>query len=102
MPKAVDESVQRALAMQERKKKLKGLVAKAKYGWSNPKPGSIGERLGTDYTNRQTFKALIGSGMSPEDARKRFKRDAETQRMVRTEFDRQTRIKKKKEKRYNK
>ena len=83
------------LKEQERKKKLKGIVKKLAFSHQNPQPGSIGERVGTAYENRQTFKALKDSG-TVEDARSDFETRTENQRRIRTEYKRLKKLKKNK------
>ena len=98
MPKYVDTAVTSALKKQDKKKKLKGILKKISFGYKNPSPGSVGERVSTAIKNKQNFKALIKAGRSPEDARESFESDAERQRMIRTEYERQMKIRKKKKK----
>ena len=86
------------LKEQERRKKIKGIIKKLIFSHQNPQPGSIVEKLNTASLNSQNFKALIESGMSPEDVRKSFERDRDNQSRIRTEYKRLKSIKKKDEK----
>ena len=61
---------------------------------------AIVEKLNTASLNSQNFKALIESGMSPEDVRKSFERDRDNQSRIRTEYKRLKSIKKKDEKKF--
>ena len=77
----------------ERRKKLKGIVKKLAFSHKNPQPGSIGERIGTAYQNRQTFKGLKADG-TVQEAQDDFNIRTENQRRIRTEYKRQKKIKK--------
>ena len=89
------------LKEQERRKKLKGIVKKLVFSHQNPQPGSIGERIGTAYQNRQTFKAHMDSG-TVQDARDDFEIRTENQRRIRDEYKRQKNIKKSEDKKMKK
>ena len=89
----VTVAAKKKLKEQERKKKLKGILKKLAFSYKNPQPGSIGERIGTAFQNRQTFKAVRDSG-NVQDARADFETRTENQRRIRDEYKRQKKTKK--------
>ena len=97
----VTVAAKKKLKEQERRKKLKGIVKKLVFSHQNHQPGSIGERIGTAYQNRQTFKALSEDG-DYEGARANMNIRTEDQRRIRTEYKRQKNIKKSEDKKMKK
>ena len=98
MSERITKIAKEKMSEQEKKKKLKGILKKIKYAHKHPSPGSVGERISSAYENRRTFKGMIDSGMSPDEARKSLESRTKSQRMIRAEYDRQMRIKKQEDK----